>query len=44
VDPIGHAAKLLWLLALIPVIFGAMSFPLSAQMSSGLATWQLAFP
>ncbi len=43
-DPIGHAAKFLWLFALIPVIFGAMTFFLPAEMSRGLAGWQRAFP
>jgi hypothetical protein len=43
-DPIGHAAKFLWLFALIPVIFGSITFFLPPEMSSNLATWQRAIP
>lgn len=43
-DPIGHAAKFLWLFALIPVIFGSMRFFLPSEMSAKMASWQKAMP
>lgn len=43
-DPIGHAAKFLWLFAIIPVIFGAMVFFLPKGMSHDPPAWSRAAP
>lgn len=43
-DPIGHAAKFMWLSALIPVIFGALPFFLPPEMSSKVDGWKRFLP
>lgn len=43
-DPIGHAAKFLWLFALIPVIFGSMIFFLPRSMRGNATGLSMAFP
>lgn len=43
-DPIGHAAKFLWLFALIPVIFGALVFFLPRDMRGDAPALSMAFP
>lgn len=43
-DPIGHAAKFLWILALIPVIFGSMVFFLPPDIGSQQPGWTRALP
>lgn len=43
-DPIGHAAKFLWILALIPVIFGSMVFFLPSDFAPDAGGWKQALP
>lgn len=43
-DPIGHAAKFMWLFALIPVIFGALPFFLPPEMSGKVDGWKRFLP
>lgn len=43
-DPIGHAAKFLWLFAIIPVIFGSLAFFLPPEMSARTPGWARVMP
>ncbi|MFO0591182.1 MAG: hypothetical protein U0441_26790 [Polyangiaceae bacterium] len=43
-DPIGHAAKFLWLFSLIPVIFGSMTFFLPKDITGHQPLMQRVFP
>lgn len=43
-DPIGHAAKFLWLFSLIPVIFGAMNFFLPKDMTGKMTPLTMSIP
>jgi hypothetical protein len=42
VDPVGHAAKFLWILALLPVIFGAVG--LAVPSETPRPWWGMASP
>ncbi len=43
-DPIGHAAKFLWILAIIPVIFGSMTFFLPPDFRTSAPSWAAGLP